>query len=76
MTYTDGQLAAWKWLPADGSERRCLDSWMHGRLLSFQHVCRGMACERVEMPRHIPVWYLTPAGVAERARLVAEGLIE
>ena len=79
MTYTRAQIAAFAWLPADGSWVHPLDSskpivslakW-HADLVQVRRMARGCSRARV-----VTEYRLTPAGVAERKRLVKERLIE
>jgi hypothetical protein len=76
MTYTRAQLAAWKRLPGDGA-------WFCPRstkdvpgITSLRLRLRHMEMIRAEPTRRGSRYCLTPAGIAERKRLVRKGLIE
>jgi hypothetical protein len=73
MTYTNTQLAAWKWLPEDGGLRATRNVALIAALESLMHSTRILVVASGRYPGN---FRLAPAGIAERARLVSEGLIE
>lgn len=75
--YTPAQLRALEWLPGDGS-------WDTGALRDRGHIDQRNVSAAKSLRSAYPKFVdrkswrfrLTPAGIAERARLVAEGLIK
>jgi hypothetical protein len=70
ISYTSAQLRAFAWLPEDGSWRKCdADEYVPASMSI------SIAFVEYRGSRFDPEYRLTPAGIAERARLVKEELI-
>ena len=72
--YTPAQLRAFAWLPADGSWRGIYEG-RNDLWVTLEYLFRINLCQ-LKMGESFDIYRLTPAGIAERARLVKEGVIK